>query len=151
VVSVGFSGNLKVFIFFNPTANGQLNNLGFKNSLLVHQVLSTSTFDQSQVLKTSIFKDSQNREVARFSALSGNTTALELMTQREARLELDKISRSELIRIYNEKLSDQVPYVIPEDLKMAGNFADAEAPVHLKHGRRSGNTLNQKIMIPKGS
>lgn len=92
-------------------------NLGLLNSLSLEQVSPLRVLNESQIAKTSIFKDDKGIELARFAATAGNTIALGYMQQREQKAILDKFTREQLVPVYLARAQNQVPEVIPEELK----------------------------------
>lgn len=98
-------------------ADNRRANLGFYNSMRLEEMSPLRVLNESQIAKTATFLDDKGLEVARFAATSGNTIALNYMQQREQRAILDKYTREQLVPVYLARAQDQVPEVIPEELK----------------------------------
>ncbi len=93
-------------------------NLGFYNSMSLEEVSPLRVLNESQIAKSAVFLDDKGLEVGRFAATSGNTIAIGYMKQREQRAVLDKFTREQLVPVYLARAQNQVPEVIPEDLKV---------------------------------
>lgn len=123
-------------------ADNRMANFGFLNSMNLEQVSPLRVLNESQIAKSTIFIDKDGAEVARFAATSSNTVAIEYMKQREQRLVLDKFSRVQLVEVYLARAQNQVPEVIPEDLKVV-----YEADLDFLLGYLQGVVPNDDVIL----
>lgn len=123
-------------------ADNRMANFGFLNSMNLEQVSPLRVLNESQIAKSTIFIDKDGAEVARFAATSSNTVAIEYMKQREQRLVLDKFSREQLVEVYLARAQNQVPEVIPEDLKVV-----YEADLDFLLGYLQGVVPNDDVIL----
>jgi hypothetical protein len=84
----------------------------------LEEVSPLRVLNESQIAKSAVFLDEKGLEIGRFAATSGNTIAIGYMKQREQRAVLDKFTREQLVPVYLARAQNQVPEVIPEDLKV---------------------------------
>jgi hypothetical protein len=99
-------------------ADNRRANLGFYNSMSLEEVSPLRVLNESQIAKSAVFLDDKGLEIGRFAATTGNTIAIGYMKQREQRAVLDKFTREQLVPVYLARAQNQVPEVIPEELKV---------------------------------
>jgi hypothetical protein len=129
------------------TADDETSTLGLLRSMSVIRMDPLIPVDESQVAAVATLKDAQGRSISKYIAQADNTLAISMIENRNTREKLAKFPRAKLIEIYNLRVDEKLPEVIPEDEKTVYSTDMTKLRAFLLGQMPSDTTVNKILNI----